>query len=522
MNRQLLYLLLAGGVFLSCSSNNDDLEDNRLEPAVSTDSIMVITPRVLKASLKSYYNPEILIDDVDAELIGDSIIEFWVPYLMHSKELIPYIEYEGESLMWEDKIIDENQKIDFKVPTRLTVINKKGDKKDYKVYVFSFTGLPVVWIETEGRTSITSKEEYLKASFRLEENVITRSAGVILEDSVQIKGRGTTSWTVAPKKSYRLKFDRKVSLLNEPKDKSWVLIANFFDRAMIRNKIGYYLGEISDLEYTPKFHFVELMLNGIYDGTYMLGEHLKISEDRVNVGKDGFLVEIDAEVKYEGGFFFNTDSIPNPISIKDPDVSEGDENYEYIKNYFQEAEKILYSEFFQDPEEGWQKYLDMTSFVDWWIIHEITRNADACAFGKSCYMNLKRGNKLRMGPIWDFDLAFGNNPNPGVYSIEGFTYIHFKNKWFKRLFEDPAFVKKVKERYTYFYKQRDLICREINSTVDYLHYSIIENENRWHSLYDSKYYHRDVWGSYNNEVQYMKGWLIQRMDWLNTAIDKLN
>ena len=83
----------------------------------------------------------------------------------------------------------------------------------------------------------------------------------------------------------------------KPKDKSWVLLANFADKTMLRNYLAFYMGRISNLDYTPRSHFVELMLNGRYNGTYQLCEKLKISGDRVNVGDDGFLMEIDARAK---------------------------------------------------------------------------------------------------------------------------------------------------------------------------------------------------------------------------------
>ena len=128
-----------------------------------------------------------------------------------------------------------------------------------------------------------------------------------------------------------------------------------------------------------------------------------------------------------------------------------------------------------------------------------------------------------MGPIWDFDMSLGNNDVSQIYSTEGFIYQDYNNKWYKRLFEDPVFVQKIKERYNYFYNQKDKILREINSEATYLQYAILENDNRWNILY--QYLpdrNRDVWGCYNNEVQYMKSWLVQRMDWLKTAIDQMN
>ena len=122
---------------------------------------------------------------------------------------------------------------------------------------------------------------------------------------------------------------------------------------------------------------------------------------------DGFLIEVDERAERDSGCVFTyAPHINYSIEIKEPeDVSFGDENYNYITNFLKMADDALFSENFTDPNEGWQKYMDIDSFVDWYIIHEISKNEDSM-FHFSTYMNLQRGGKLKMGPIWDFDIAF--------------------------------------------------------------------------------------------------------------------
>ena len=507
--KQLLTLLLTMLLVASCSSDKEEPVSPEPEPE---------TPVLTSLSFLSYDNPMQLIADVKGEIIGDSVVDCWVPNIMSDKELIPQVEYVGESIMLDDVPVSiGSTKYDFNKPVKMTITN--GDKsKDYTIYVHSFTGLPVLWIETEGRQAITSKDDYLRASFKLVDNVRTRSAGEVIVDSVNIKGRGNSTWLM-DKKSYALKFDKKISLLDEPKDKSWVLLANYADKTLLRNHIAFYMGKISNLDYTPRYHYVELILNGRYNGTYQLGEKLKISKDRVNVGDDGFLMVIDARAKSESDArYFEVKNLRYPVNIKDPDVDYNDDNYNYAKEYVTIADSVLFSDGFTDLEEGWQKYMDMDSFVDWYLINEIAKNNDANLWS-SCYMNLKRGEKLKMGPLWDFDIAFGNVDYNGTFLTNGFWV---KNtSWYVRLFKDPAFVAKVKERFNYFYGKREDIMREINANAEYLKYAVQENEKKWHTFYTYTWPNYDIWGSYNNEVQSMKEWLNARFEWLKGEFDKI-
>lgn len=459
-----------------------------------------------------------MITDATCTIIGDSVADCFVPNIMDDKQLIPHVTYEGDSVtIGEETIISDVTSCNFKTPVKLRVYSGE-DTKEYTVYVHAFTGLPVLWIETEGRTDITSKEEYLQAHFKLTEDVVTRAAGDVTEVDGQIKGRGNSTWSM-PKKPYRIKLAEKKSLLGEPADKSWVLLANYSDKTALRTATAFYMGAISNLDYTPRFHFVEVMLNGRYQGNYQLGEHIKIANHRVNVGDDGFLIEIDSRAPDNpNSRYFIIPHIPWPVNIKSPDVAYDDENFNYIKEYLREADKTLFSSNFTDPDEGWQKYLDMDSFVDWYLINEITKNNDACFFS-SCYMHLKRGDKIKMGPLWDYDISLGNINYNDNFNTDGFWIKDVE--WYARLFKDPAFLDKVKERFAYFYSHQDDIMKDINENARYLRYSVQENENRWHTLYTYSWPNYDIWGSYANEVQCLKTWIAKRFEWLKNEYDSM-
>lgn len=466
-------------------------------------------------------NPIQLIDNVYCSIEGDSLVSCWIPHFLEDKSLIPHFSYEGDKVFSNDVVLISGETaINFSRPVSLTITGEGGAKKVYTVLVHSYTGLPVCWITTENRAPIESKEEYVNARIRIVEDVVTRAPGEVFESEVAIKGRGNTTWLKFPKKPYRLKFENKVSLLDEPKDKSWVLLANYADKTMLRNDITFFISSISALDYTPTSHFVEIMLNGSYMGTYQLTDKLKISKNRVNVGDDGFLLEIDDYAPYENDArYFLAKYLKQPcINIKDPEVEYDDENYTYAKEFVLAAEEALFSETFTDLDNGWQKYMDINSFVDYYIVNEISKNTDA--MWASSYMSFKKGGKLTMGPVWDYDLAYGNySGNMLLANYEGFKVLY--NPWYERLFRDPVFVERVKERYDYFYEKKKDIAVRINTMADYLRYSAQENNNKWETLYAVEWPNVNAWGSYENEVSLLKEWVFKRMDWLKAQFDAM-
>ncbi len=492
----------------------------RLEELERIKSGIVPEPLLLTMEFKKADNAGLSEDVVCEVYSSNGIVNCWLPKMEDPKKLVPRFTFDGTLMMMgSTEVTSGSTAIDFTEPVTMTVTTSKGTK-DYVVNVYSYTGLPVMEIDTEGGRSITSKETYLNAHMKLTEDVKTRGGGDVLEADLQIKGRGNSTWWRSdwPKKPYRLKFNEKVSLLGEHKDKSWVLLANYADKSALRTHAAFYMGKISNLDYTSCSHFVELFINGKYNGTYELCEKIKVSNHRVAVGDDGFLLEVDAEAEDDSeSRYFYVYSLSNPVNIKEPEVQYNDANYNYIENFLEKVDNALYGINFRSPSSGWQAYMDMDSFVDWYLINEISHNTDSRMY-KSCYMSLQRGGKLKMGPLWDFDLAFGNTD----YWDRGPEGFWVKDAdWFDQLFEDPAFVNRVKERFDYFYDHLPDIMNEIDATSQYLKYSMAANENKWHSLYAYSVPNVEIWGSYQNEVQSVKEWLKKRMDWLKKQYDKM-
>ena len=485
----------------------EKLLEERTEPELLSMEFLIADNGSLKKNVK-------------CKIIGDSIIDCWLYGVSNDKVLKPRFTFEGTMVVIDGFEAESGKtEIDFTKP-RTVAVATSSKNKYYTIYVHSFTGLPMMYIVTDGLREVTSKEDYVHATMLLTEDVRTRAAGDVVEASVNIKGRGNSSWKF-PKKPYRLKFDEKVSMLDMHKDKSWVLLPNYNDKSMLRNSLAFYMSKISNLDYTPEAHFIELIFNGKYKGTYQLCEKLKISNHRVAVGDDGFLIEIDSRAPGESDSrYFQVPHLENVVNIKDPELEYSDEGFSYIRDFVIKADEALFGSKFTDPNVGWQAYLDMDSFVDWYLIQEIGKNLDG-NFDTSCFMHLARGGKLMMGPMWDMDVAYGNidQANQSCYRPTGF---HIKNvQWYSRLFRDPAFVARVKERFNYFYRHQNDILANVNADAQYLKYSAQENNDVWGVLNVKTWPNYNIWGSYQNEVQDLKEWFVTRMEWLKTQFDAM-
>lgn len=489
---------------MSCGKH-DNIQDN-------------LVLELKEVSFKAHDNSPYLLEDIKCEIIGDTLVECWIPNILESKLLKPSIVYDADFCTIDSLVFREGESmIDFRKPAKLILYNKETTK-EYIMLIHSFTGLPVVRITTKDYAPIVSKEDYLEAKISIEEDIIYKESSGIKETPVLIKGRGHSTWFWYPKKPYRLKFDEKVALLDMPKDKAWVLIANYKDNTLLRNHIAYWLGSISNLDYTPRFQFVECVLNGNYIGNYQLGEKLKISKNRVSVGDDGFLLEMASnEDRTEP--YFTTNQIVIPFYFKDPEVEMEDDNYCYVRDLFINAENSLYSDSFQDPIEGWRRYLDEDSFVDYYLINEIGKCIDAVRW-TSTYFNFRKGGKIKIGPLWDFDSAFGNEIADDCDNPNGFYTNRYG--WYPRLFEDPAFVASVKERFDYFYSMKSSLLLEIDKYVEVLSRSVKENNTVWGTL-DTGVTSSQPFqgGGYEKEIEWMKDWICRRLEWLKSEYENM-
>lgn len=302
-----------------------------------------------------------------------------------------------------------------------------------------------------------------------------------------------------------------------PKDKKWIFLAEYSDKTMLRNVAAFEMGYLSKLKFTPKSVFTEVYVNNQYNGTYNISQKVEAGSNRVVLGSTGYLLEIDQLDRLDpDDVYFRTNDFL--INIKEPELTINSNEYNYVKGLLNEFETVLKSDQFKDPNVGYAKYIDVDSFIDWYLISEITKNQDSRDFS-SIFLNVMPGQKIKMGPLWDFDLAFGNVNYSDATNPTGFWVKN--HKWYARLFQDPLFVAKVKSRFIYFKNNQNLILNKIDSHANYLKWAQAENNKKWNTIGVYVWPNPVVLSTYDAEVNQLKSWYSQRMTWLGTAFNSL-
>lgn len=382
---------------------------------------------------------------------------------------------------------------------------------------YTSTGISIIRINTNN-TPIESKDNYIVGTVSIEGN-----GGLphLEQIEMKIKGRGNSTWSLGAsigKKPYQIKFSDKTSVLDMPADKKWVLLAELSDKTFIRNKIARYLGQISSLEYTPAARYVEVVLNDEYQGLYLIGQKVEESSNRVNIGDDGYLIEIDQNDRIDSDdVYFTSDAYTavnerNVFNIKEPNLDANSDEYNLIKNHIAAFENALFSNDYDDPDNGYAAFIDVDSFVDWYVISEIAKSVDARWYS-SIYFTYVVGEKIKMGPLWDFDLSFGNVDYANPQFTDGFWVL--QNPWIARMYQDPVFREKVNNRFDYYYDKRSEIMNEIDTFSNQIERSQELNYMKWATL-GVRVWPNPIWfDTYDEEVEYLKQWITERMNWLN-------
>ena len=418
------------------------------------------------------HNPS-LSADVTCTVNEDGTITGTFTDILKSYILIPSFELDCEQATVGAVVQTSGKdKHDFSKSVNYEVKMNDGTYRTFtvKMSIPKVPKLPVIRINTENAYPILDKKNYIPGTVVIEDPDgaywdTPRLEVKIVENGV--RGRGNSTWDM-PKKPYKIKFDEKISIFGLGEDKEWVLLANYADKTLLRNVVAMKLSEIVGMEWTPSMLPVEVYLNDEYMGCYTFSEHKKVSKHRVDldiVGESdnsGDAVTGDYYMEIEQNLdettCFRTSICGIPMMFSDPEVPTAAQ-YDYIVGYFYDAESALMGSNFTDPDNGWQKYIDIESFAKAYIVNELTKNIDG-NMRKSSFITKEKGKKLEMYHLWDYDLTLGNcnylddefgaTDGPEGWFIKDFScnyWTHGWNhtNWYTRLTDDPAFCAKVKE-----------------------------------------------------------------------------
>jgi hypothetical protein len=413
----------------------------------------------------------------------------------------------------------------------------------YSQVEFTSSNLPIIVIETD---SVEIVDEYR----------IVAHMGIINSDSglrnnlsdpyhqfsgkINIEIRGSTS-QVFPKKSYGFETQDNhgdvlnVSLLDFPEENDWVLYAPYTDKSLIRNILSYQLAEELG-HYAPRTRLCELVLNGDYKGVYVLIEKIKRDKNRIDIAKlkpdeiigddltGGYILKIDKQTGSSGPMWV-TNLKGTYFQYEYPKFDEiAPEQEDYILNYLNNFEEVLVSDQFMDPEVGYRKYLNDSSFVDLFIINEISKNVDGYILSTFLFKDKEsKGGKLTVGPVWDYNLSFGNAIIREGHKTEGFQVrINPSPWWWDRLIQDPKFVSAIKSRWNGLRETQftdEAILAIIDSLSLLLEESQQRNFERWdilgHAIWPGYY----VCESFEDEIDSIKTWTIDRLQWLDQNLE---
>ena len=393
---------------------------------------------------------------------------------------------------------------------------------------------------------------------------IKRLDSTLYEGIIGIEIRGESS-QFFDKKSYGFETwdsqynDLDVALIGFPEEEDWILYGPFSDKSLIRNKLIYELSNRMG-RYTTKTEFVELTINYEYKGLYIFMEKLKRDKNRIDISKlenadideelisGGYIIKIDKS-DMEDGSYTDYNSFQSQFDVfgnengdirinfnyeypKPGEIHANQKNY--IKNYFYEFESSLASNNFKDPINGFRKYIDEDSFIDFFILNELSNNVDG--YRLSTYLQKDRNEKLVIGPIWDFNLSFGNADYCGGERYDVWCF-KFNERclgdywnvpfWWNRFLEDEKFVDKLKGRWNQL--RLNILSDNNILTLIEEQYSFLNNEtdiinrnfNKWKIFGIYIWPNSFIGNNYYEEIDFLKNWIKERTKWLDESINNL-
>ncbi len=427
---------------------------------------------------------------------------------------------------------------------------------------FSTSNLPILKVNTNGKTiynepKILADMEIIYNGVGKINAITDKPTGYLGKTGIEF--RGSTSQQLFPKKPYGIELwvdstekSRKVALLGMPEESDWVLNTSYNDKTLMRDVLSYDIANRMG-RYATRTRYCEMVINNNYEGLYILMEKIKKDKNRVdistlkltdNTGDDvtgGYILKIDKTEGSKSKMWNTTLTIDGinytiPIQIEYPKITDiTDAQFNYIKNYVTEFEMSLKGSDYLTPKAKWRDMIDIDSFVDYFLITEFNKNVDGYRLSTFFYKDKdSKGGKLKMGPAWDYNLAFGNADYLEGYKTTGWQYkinnlavpakdtYFLSPTWWERLSVDSTFRYRASKRWEVLRKSAlnpDRINAWMDSTANTLNEPKVRNFSRWTGVLGKyvwpNYY---VGATYENETTWMKDWIRQRTAWLDAQL----
>lgn len=417
---------------------------------------------------------------------------------------------------------------------------------------FFSSNLPIIEINTNEQAILS--EERIIASM----GIINNGAGQTnffggayneYDGRISLKYRGQSSLEFEKKSmsfetQYSFGDNQNISLLGMPKENDWVLYAPYSDKSLIRNALTYKLHERMG-NYAPRFVFCELVINNEYRGIYMLTEKIKRDDNRVDIAKIEYTDTVNDALT--GGYILNIDKGAElgvnawQASFTPPyygwDALKYQHHYpkleninaiqkQYIEDYIHDFDQSLKSTSFSDNVNGYRPYIDLKSFQDFMLITELSKDVDSYTYSNYLYKRKdSRGGEIVMGPVWDFNAGYGNvdYSSRGAEKTSEWLYDEKGEKiyWFDRMMDDSVFVNDLNCRWSDL-RDNVLNTTEVVSLIDSLSDLLEEAQQRnfykWDILGEYVWPNNYVGATYDDEVEFLKTWVTERMDWIDDSI----
>ena len=402
----------------------------------------------------------------------------------------------------------------------LNIYGYEGSESNSQYY--QPTNLPLFVIHSYSGLEPEDKNDILPCNFYI---INDNKIDVNNDGTLKIKGIESLKFD---KKPYNVRFYNEQKPLNfRSKSKKWALLGNYGDKTLIRNILSFEISRIFNNTFTSECVFVDLMINGLYKGTYNLCDKIEVSETRVNIKKlskndgsskisGGYLIEVDG-FAYLGNSYFNSRK-GIPTTIKYPDVDDiSSDQKNYIKEKFSELELEIYNNNITN--------IDITSFVKFVLIEELIGNAEAYW---SCFLYKERNDdSFYVGPIWDNEMIFDNDNR--VYPINCKKDFIFNNglsagtmdKFINQILKNNLVINKIMEIWEEITKTKlnmNYLSNFIDSQINLINESKTLNFIRWNISNIKVSFNPKIYSSYEEEIDYIKGFIYNRINWLNNYI----